>query len=292
MRPRGERVLLRRRAWTYVKALYWKGYADNVTGLSGMVAYNLLLSVFPLALVALFVTGNVLESHSLESSAINDLQRLFPTTSHRTITRLLLHIRENTASFGVIALVTSIWFGASFWGALDTAFCRIYHVECRKWVAQKRFSLIMLLVTLLLVAATVVVPAAQSILAGGARRLPFGLAHVDAVFYALSLAAGLGVLFLVLCIIYWAVPNRLVPWRAVWPGAIFGTLAMGAIGYVFPLYLGGSPLSEVRSIVTFVVILLIWFYALAFIMLVGALINAARFELHDTGRLTVDSSPD
>jgi membrane protein len=257
-----------------------------------MVAYNLLLSLFPLALVALFVTGNVLQSHSLEASAIKDLQRLFPTTSHRTITRLLLHIRENTASFGVIALVTSIWFGASFWGALDTAFCRIYHVECRRWLAQKRFALLMLLVTLLLVAATVAVPAAQSILAGGARQLPFGLAHVDAVFYALSLAAGLGVLFIVLSIIYWTVPNRFVPWRAVWPGATFGTVSMGAAGYVFPLYLGGSPLSEVRSIVTFLVILLVWFYALAFIMLVGALINAARFEIHETGRLTIESSPD
>jgi len=40
------------------------------------------------------------------------------------------------------------------------------------------------------------------------------------------------------------------------------------------------------------VILLIWFYALAFMMLVGGLINAARFEIHDTGRLTIDSSPD
>ena len=67
---------------------------------------------------------------------------------------------------------------------------------------------------------------------------------------------------------------------------------MGVVAYVFPLYLGGSPLREVRSIVTFVVILLVWFYALAFIMLVGALINAARFEIHETGRLTIESSPD
>ena len=36
---------------------YWKAYEDNITGLSGMVAYNLLLSVFPLALVALFIAG-------------------------------------------------------------------------------------------------------------------------------------------------------------------------------------------------------------------------------------------
>src|SRR5205823_12812519 len=146
----------------------------------------------PLARAALFTTGNVLQSHTLEVRMVADLRRLFPSTTEATMNRVLNHVRDDAAGFGVIALVTSIWFGASFWGALDTAFCRIYHVECRKWLAQKRFSLIMLLVTLLLVAATVAVPTAQSILAGGARRLPFGLAHVDAVFYALSLAAGLG----------------------------------------------------------------------------------------------------
>jgi membrane protein len=285
------RARRRARAWEYVKALYKKGYEDNVTGLSGMVAYNLLLSLFPLALLALFVAGNVLQSSSLEAQAIEDLKRLFPTTSPGTIDRLLLHIRDNATSFGVIALVTSIWFGASFWGALDTAFCRIYHVECRRWVAQKRFSLIMLFVTLLLVAATVVVPTAQSILVGGAHHLPFGLAHLGGVVYALTLAAGLGILFLVLCIIYWAVPNRLVPWRAVWPGALAATIAIGVVDYVFPVYLSGSPLRQVGGAVTFIVILLIWFYALAFIILGGGLINAARFEVHDTGRLTVESSP-
>ena len=278
-------------AWAYVKALYWKGYEDNVTGLSGMVAYNLLLSLFPLALVALFVTGNVLESHSLEVRAISDLRRLFPTTSEETITRLLVHIREHTTSFGVIALVTSIWFGASFWGALDTAFCRIYPVECRRWVAQKRFALVMLLVTLLLVAATVIVPTAQSILAGGARSLPFGLARVTGVVYAVTLAGGLAVLFLVLCLVYSAVPNRFVPWRAVWPGAAAATVAIGLVDYVFPLYLSGTPLRQVGGVVVFVVILLVWFYALAFIILGGALINAARFEVHDTGRLAVETRP-
>jgi membrane protein len=274
-----------------VKALYWKGYEDNVTGLSGMVAYNLLLSLFPLALVALFVTGTVLESESLEARAIADLRRLFPTTSEGTITSLLHHIRDHATSFGVIAVITSVWFGMSFWGALDTAFCRIYHVECRRWVEQKRFALLMLFVTLLLVAATVVVPTAQSILVRGARELPFGLAHLGGLVYLITLVAGLTVLFLVLCLIYSAVPNRFVPWRAVWPGALGATLAIALVDYIFPIYLSGSPLKQVGSAVTFIVVLLIWFYAIAFIILGGALINATRFEVHDTGRVSVETSP-
>jgi YihY family inner membrane protein len=283
-------VRWRSRVWGYVKALYWKGYEDNVTGLAGMVAYNLLLSLFPLALVALFVAGNVLESQSLETRVVEDLQEVFPSTTADAIDRLLNHIRENATSFGVIAFVTSIWFGASFWGALDTAFCRIYHVRCRKWVEQKRFALIMLVVILLLMAVTVAVPTAQGILVRGAGRLPFGLDDVAGVVYVLTLVAGLAALFAVLCIIYWSVPNRFVPWRAVWPGALAATIAMGLVDYLFPVYLGGTPLDQVGSIVTFIVILLVWFYSLAFIILGGALINAHRFEAHDTDDLSVEQS--
>jgi YihY family inner membrane protein len=274
-----------------MKALYWKGYEDNVTGLSGMVAYNLLLSLFPLALIALFVAGSVLQSESLEARVLLDLRKVFPSAGSRTINTLLNHIRDNATSFGVIAVVTSVWFGASFWGALDTAFCRIYHVECRKWVEQKRFALIMLVVILLLMAATVAVPTAQGILTRGAEKLPFGLADLNGVIYAVTLLAGLAVLFGILCLIYLTVPNRSVPWRAVWPGALAATIAMGIVDYVFPVYLGGTPLRQVGTTVVFVVILLIWFYALSFIILGGALINAHRFEAHDTNGLDVEPDP-
>jgi len=106
------------------------------------------------------------------------------------------------------------------------------------------------------------------------------------VVYAITLAAGLAVLFLILCLIYWAVPNRLVPWRAMWPGAAAATVAMGIVDYVFPVYLGGTPLRQVGTTVVFVVILLIWFYVLAIILLGGAIVNAMRFELHDTGKIS------
>ena len=279
-----------RGALRYVKALYWKAYEDNATGLAGMVAYNLLLSLFPLALLALFIFGNVLQSHSLEERVLVDFRRLFPSATEATINRLLFHIRDNATSFGVIALVTSVWFGSSFWGALDTAFCRIYHVECRKWVQQKRFAVLMLVVVLLLMAATVAVPAAQSLLLRGAHKLPFGLAHVSGLVFAVTAVIGLVLLLAMLCLIYCVVPNRPVPWRAIWPGAVFATLAIGAIDYVFPLYLTNSPVWKVRTTLVFVVILLIWFYALAITILLGAEINAARFEKHDTAQLEVEQA--
>jgi membrane protein len=128
------------------------------------------------------------------------------------------------------------------------------------------------------------VPAIQSLLVSSTDDLPFGLSDVRGVFFAISLVAGLSLLFAVLSIIYWAVPNRNVPWRAIWPGAVVATLAIGVVDYAFPVYLGSiSTIAQFGTTFVFVLIVLIWFYALAIVVLSGAIINALRFEIHETG---------
>jgi membrane protein len=278
-----------RRTGRFLKAFYRKAYGDNITGLAGMVAYNMLLSLFPLALLALFIASRVLQSHDLQDSVFRDLTRLFPSTTESTITGALQRVERSSTSIGLFALVTSIWFGSSFWGALDTAFCGIYHVKCRSWVQQKRFALGMLVVVLAFLAATVLVPAAQSVLVKGTEGLPFGLSHVKILVFAITLSAGLLFLFGILCVIYWTVPNRGVPWRAIWPGAALATVAIGIVDYAFPLYLSGvSTFAKLGTTLVFIVIVLLWFYALAIIILGGGIVNAMRFELHETGELKLE----
>jgi membrane protein len=268
-----------REAIDYAKRFYRKAYGDNITGLSAMVAYNLLLSILPLALLALFIAGRVLGSGDLERSVLSDLRQLFPDAEQSTLRSLLNTLEQHSTRIGIVALVTGIWFGASFWGALDTAFCRIYHFECRTWVQQKRFGLAMLAVVLLFMAATVVVPAVQSLLVAGRENLPFGLDEIGGLVYAATLVIGLAVLFVILCVIYGAVPNATVPWRAIWPGAAAATAAIGAIDYAFPLYLGNvSTIAGFGTTFAFVAIVLVWFYVLAIIILGGAIINALRLS--------------
>ena len=64
-------------------------------------------------------------------------------------------LQDSSTEIGIVAIVAGLWIGASFWGAMDTAFCRIYHVQCRGWLEQKRFSLIMLVVVALFLTASV-----------------------------------------------------------------------------------------------------------------------------------------
>jgi len=270
----------------WLSAFWQRAYRENVTGLSAMVAYNLMLAVFPFALLVLFVFGQVLKIGGVESSVLNDLQRLFPNVEQGTLTDVLNRIEENSTTIGIAAFFGSLWIGASFWGAMDTAFCRIYHVECRGWVEQKRFSFAMLAVVLLFIAASIFLPAMESALVSSTDRLPFGLSDIKVIDTTLLLLAAILITFLICCVIFWAVPKGHMPWRAVWPGAVFVTFSAGVANWLFPIYLSNvSSLSRFGSTLGFILIALLWFYVLSLALMAGAVINSLRHELHDTGEM-------
>jgi YihY family inner membrane protein len=199
---------------------------------------------------------------------------------------VLDRIRDNSATIGIVGAIGSLWIGASFWGAMDTAFCRIYHVECRGWWEQKRFSFVMLAVVVAFLAASVAIPTLEGSLVASTDDLPFGLSNVEALENLLLIAAALSVTFLICSVIFWAVPKGHMPWRAVWPGALFVTATTGLANWLFPFYLAHvSGLSRFGSTLGFILIALIWFYALSLSILAGAVMNALRHEVHDTGSL-------
>ena len=271
---------------TYLRAFWERAYRENITGLAAMVAYNLMLAVFPFVLLVLFIFGQVLDSPDVRSSILEDLERLFPNTEQDTLNNILDRIRENATTIGIVAIVASLWIGASFWGAMDTAFCRIYHVECRGWVEQKRFSFVMLVVVVAFLAATVFLPTVEGALVSSTDRLPFGLSDNRALDNLLLVAGALALNFVIGAVIYWAVPKGHMPWRAVWPGAAFLTVTTGIANWAFPFYLSNiSNLSRFGSTVGFVLIALIWFYALSLAIMAGAVINSLRYEVFDTGSL-------
>src|SRR6201995_125770 len=170
-----------RQSTPWLRAFWHRAYRENVTGLSAMGAYNLMLAVFPFALLLLFVLGQVLKIHGVEESVVSALQPLFPNTESSTLADALAKIESNSTTIGVAAFAGALWIGASFWGAMDTAFCRIYHVECRGWWEQKRFSFAMLFVVLLFIGASIFAPAIESAVVSSTERRPGGLADRKAI---------------------------------------------------------------------------------------------------------------
>jgi membrane protein len=276
-----------RRPW--LQAFWNRAYKENITGLAGMVAYNLMLAVFPFALLVLFVFGQVVNSPDIEHSVILDIQRLFPNIEQDTLQHAIDRVRASSTTIGIAAIIGGIWIGASFWGAMDTAFCRIYHVQCRGWVQQKRWSLVMLLGLVLLLLASVSVPTIESAVLTRADDLPFGLSDFGATRTAIVVIGGFVITFLIISLIYWAVPKGHMPWRSVWPGALFFAVITAGGNYIFPLYLNNiSDLHRIGGTIGFILVALVWFYAISLVMLAGAVINSLRHEQDDTGSLPLE----
>jgi len=274
----------------WLRAFWNRAYEENITGLSGMVAYNLVLALFPFALLALFILGRIIQSPDVEQSVRNDLQHLFPAADLATLNHALDRIRTHSTTIGLAAAIGALWVGTSFWGAMDTAFCRIYHVQCRGWLEQKRWALLMLLVVTLFLAASVVVPTLEAALVQGAANLPFGLSKIHGLTSVLLLGAALLGTFVLCCVIYYFVPKGHVPWPGVWPGALFVTITTGIANAVYPFYLAQvSSVGAIGGTIGFVLIALVWFYLVSLSLMAGAVINALRYEYKDTGELPMAS---
>src|SRR5579884_3269451 len=81
---------------------FWRlAWDSNITGQSAMVAYTMLLAVVPVALLGLFVAGQVLSSHAVQTSVLNDLREMFPGSTEKTLNSLLDEVRDSTTSTGV-----------------------------------------------------------------------------------------------------------------------------------------------------------------------------------------------
>jgi uncharacterized BrkB/YihY/UPF0761 family membrane protein len=87
------------------------------------------------------------------------------------------------------------------------------------------------------------------------------------------------------------VPRGPIPWRCVWPGALAAVCAIGLVDAVFPLYLTNVTSLRVGTSFVFVLIVLVWFYSLALIILAGAVINELRFE-HDRDEAAASQAAD
>jgi membrane protein len=273
----------------WLRAFWNRAYKENITGLAGMVAYNLMLAIFPFALLVLFIFGQIVDSPEIEESVIADIQRLFPNIEEGALENAIDRVRSSSTTIGLAAIVGGLWIGASFWGAMDTAFCRIYHVECRGWVEQKRFAFVMLAALTLLLAASVAVPAVESAALSQADDLPWGLDEFGAVRTAIVVVGGFVITFAIVTAIFWAVPKGHMPWRSVWPGALFFSTAVSIANYAFPFYLTSiSDLNRVGGTIGFILVALLWFYAVSLGLLAGAVINSLRHERDDTGTLPTD----
>lgn len=259
-----------------VRAVLSKVGEDNVTGLSSMVAFNLLTSLFPFLLLLTFIVGKVMGDESVEQRVVEDLSSLLPSIAAQSVTGFVDSVRRNADAIGLVALVLLLWTGSSAWSAIDNAFGQIYGTGARAWGRQKLFALSMTVLMVVFFTAMLALSTVMTVIQSSNADLPFYLGEISDYAKAITIAVTLLTTLLLFSILYVRVPNRAMHWRAAWPGILFAAFGVTALLQLFPLYLNAVNISRFGAAFGFVFLLVTWFYLVSVVGLVGAELNAIR----------------
>lgn len=83
----------------------------------------------------------------------------------------------------------------------------------------------------------------------------------------------IGLLTIIFTFIYWLVPDKKMKYKKQLPGAFFSAVLWYVFSYVFSLYVDRFNGYSIYGSLTFVVVIMLWFYFCMYIILMGAQVN-------------------
>lgn len=261
---------------------------DNLSVLSAGVGFYSLLAIFPALAAAVSIYGMVLDPRGVEQQ-VSMVIGILPREAGAIITDQLANItsqpRQSLGFGAIFALLFALWSASAAVKTLMTGLNVVYdEPEKRGIVAFYATALgltvggiLFALVSLSLVAA---LPAALNFIG-----LPRGLeAAVSLVRWPLL---AVGVMFALAVLYRWGPSREKSRWQWVSWGAALATVLWLAGSLAFSYYVSNfASYNKTYGTLGAVVILLMWFYLSAYVVLLGAELNA-EME-HQTARDTTE----
>jgi len=249
-----------------VHAIISKFLADRGTHLAAMIAYFAILAFVPLLFLALSLLAFLGEQDE-SSYLIEEIERAFPENSVDNILDAVTEIQEQATELSVIGGIGLIWAALGFFSVLESAFNIVYGLPNRPFIRQKSFVLVLTAASLValflaLVISSVGVELVQR--AGVAEGL---LSYVYALLVSTALLLGLT------WSLYRLLTNTPLSWRETLPGAIVAGILLQASFQVLPVFVRLS--NELIALQAYggLVLLLVWLYVMANILVLGAEVN-------------------
>ena len=256
------------------RALVSKFYADRGPHLAAMVAYFALLSFVPLTFLALSLLGLV---HRADASdfLIKELSRAFPGSSLKSILSLVHRVQDNAATLGIVGGVALLWSSLSLFSALESAFNIVYGKPNRPFLKGKGIAAVVMLATVTMLFVSLVIGALGVEVV---KRYAPGFAGSSAAAYVLSIAVSLVGVFVFVLAIYRVLTNAPVTVRDVLPGTVMAAIVLEASFQVVPVFVRYAGVNPVLRVLGGPVILLLWLYVMANVIVLGAELNWWKAE--------------
>jgi membrane protein len=251
------------------RALVAKFFADRGTHLAAMVAYFALLSFVPLVFLALGLLGFV---HRADASdfLVRELSRAFPGSSLKSILSLVHKVQDNATALGAIGAVALLWSSLSLFSALESAFNIVYGRPNRPFLRGKGLAATVMVGSLVTLFVSLVIGAlGVEVL----KQYAPGFVRSGGVAYVVSIAVSLLGVFLFLVAVYRLLPNERLGLGDALPGAIAAAIVLEASFQVLPVFVRFADVSVTLRVLGGPVILLLWLYVMANVIVLGAELN-------------------
>jgi membrane protein len=264
-----------RELWVIVKETGQGWDSDGVSSLAAGLAYYTLLSLAPLLVIAIAIAGLVFGQDAARDRIAVELGTVVGAQAAQAIQEVVK--RAQAPAAGIVSTIVGVvvlFVGASgVFGELQTSMDRVWNVKPKPGrgfvgMLKDRFlSFTMVLgVAFLLLVSTILTAA----LAAVGRYLGSALPGGEALWQLVNLAFSLATTALLFALIFKIVPDIQIAWKDVWVGAgvtsVLFTLGKFLIGF----YLGKASVSSAYGAAGSLVVLVIWVYYSAQILLLGA----------------------
>jgi membrane protein len=262
--------------WTILKRALAGWWNDNVPHLGAALSYYTLFSLAPILIVAMAIAGLVFGAEAVRGEIVGQIDGLVGHDGALAVQAMLEGAAKPSSSIPatIIGVITFFLGATGAFLELQTALNAIWRVKPKQSTSFLRalikdrvisFGLVVglgfLMLTSLLVSAGL---AALHTYMG--QTFPGALILWE----ALNVIVSLAVITLVFAMIYKVLPDVELAWSDVWVGGLV-TAGLFTVGKVLiGLYLGTSALASSYGAAGSVVVLLIWVYYSAQIILLGA----------------------
>jgi membrane protein len=234
-----------------------------------MVAYYALLSLVPFMFLAVSLLGLVGQL-SASSYMIRELGHILPGQSTHDLLQPVRSVQRNAGTLGIIGLLGIVWASLGFYSALESALNIVFRVQNRAFLHQKWVTLSLVVSSVVVLFASLLATIAAT---GWVDRHAPHLIQLNVAAYLATMAASSAGSFLFLMAIYRYLTNVELRRGDVWPGALVGTALFQVSFQALPLYLRFSDQLLALRAFGGLVILLVWLYLMANIIVLGAEIN-------------------
>jgi membrane protein len=248
--------------------------ADQVPLLAAGVAFYTLLALFPAIIAGVSIYGLVADPQTVR----DQINQLAETLSPETAKLIGQQIQQVTSSAGgalgfatILGILTALWSASSGMKALITGVNLAYdETEGRKFVKLRGLSILMTVGAMVLLGvALALIVGFPAVPDSWPTVLQWAAAILRFVLLAVLLMAGLAAL-------YRYAPDRDKPkWGWASPGSVVATVLWVLASVGFSIYVNASGnYNKTYGALAGVIILMFWLYLTAFVVLVGAELNA------------------